>query len=1625
MQQSSRFRKHRTVLQVLAFLLSFSLMSPTIAMAAVASDNLASGTKTEGSVSSGVSEDSATPSNASPSNSQYEQYDEDGFLLDNEVEPDLPPEMMAEPLNTTALRQPVKLTATEGVYEITLVGNGGTVFGEETCVYELSEGMSFWALPDPDTYPEGKYFTGWYTDPEATDRIKRDETPSGDMTLYAGWTEETVTVTFTTASGDLNIFYDEETYLYSASFYTVTVPKGGSAAYPDYDSSVKGTAIGIYYDKDCTEEFKFENAVTEDMTLYLEFFEPCSLYGDANGGKFDSGEEVITLQAIDDRDTYVNTVSLKTPEKDDSAFTGWFYDKECQQPVESDLYLSRELTLYAGWSEDYVTVTYVCSKTELKDENGKQSGQIEKKYAQETSVEEEQTPNPAGNFWKGGWYTDEEFTEYVMFPCTFEENTTLYLNVTPFANVTLNANGGTFDYYPSEDGTWNFQYSTDSPVNNLEKVSRDGYGLMGWSHTQYTEDVPQEPELLDLNEYIPEDGDKLFAVWTTDTVTVTFTTVSGDQNIFFDEETGSFSAPSYVATIGKGCKASQPDNSAPDGIIGWYTDRECTEEFDFENAVTENIELFTDIFRPCSLYGDANGGKFESGEEVITFQEIDCVDTYVDTENFETPKKEGAVFTGWFYDKECQKPVEPGLTLSRELTLYAGWNTDIVTVTFSAKRELLQDPDGNPVSELSVTVGKGGKVSMPSINYDGSFNSVKGWYLDEEYTEEFSFDDPVTENITVYLAVYEYVTVTFDANAEGAVFDSTGEVVRTEQYSLEFTPYINLDWREKPLRNDAVFTGWFYDPECTRKAEGSIAVSESVTFYAGWETENLVTVTLISRDNLLQDPVNGTQDLGSIEIKALRGTTANEIRLYNYVNASGRSLWSTNAEGTGELDFNDAINEDLTLYLTVQKPVGVKLDFNGGTGYAEKYGESFTFADDVYQIEEGVFEGENKSFRKDLPRYYFMNELLIGDLLLSREGYAFDQWYLNGAPLPDDLVVDKGTKAVTLTAQWTKGYAITLDLNGGDAESYGYPLSFQVKEGSNLPDIPMPEKDGERSTGWRLPDGKILTDTERFKPYEDTVLTAVWGDAAVNTVKVYLHKTDDSQEMYFHGEETDLAVLEVPADGTLWDADGYYDLEFDDIRCGWSLSETDSQMISISYYTFTEDTHLYLVYVDDLGIYIWEAPSEMTLLQKDDFRAEVHRGGDNELVWQYQLPGSSEWKRLKDDYASAVRKDEITYQEEDYRENQLRIRPDSADFDGMLLRAQLTDDEGKVRTSAILKLTLTETAAITKQPADTSAPAGTDAAFTVEVLGKAASYRWQYRNSENDSWTDAAGESAKTAAFKAPASESGIYKNGVQVRCLVTDTKGNVLASKAATLTVTKAVKPDEPDKPDTPVTPDKPDTPVTPVPETPDKPDKPDTPVPVPVTPDKPDTPDDSGSGSGGGNSGGGSGSGGSSGGGSSSGGSSGGGSGSGGSGSGPSGVSTAGGPGTTGNTAGGWTLDEIGWSYIKSDGTKARNEWLLIDGKWYVFNVDGHMVTGWRLDPQDGYWYYLDPETGAMMTGWVTIDGKQYYLNPEVSEPTWKQDENGKWHWTGTGRLPYGARLTSAYAPDGSYVNEHGEKQ
>ena len=108
-------------------------------------------------------------------------------------------------------------------------------------------------------------------------------------------------------------------------------------------------------------------------------------------------------------------------------------------------------------------------------------------------------------------------------------------------------------------------------------------------------------------------------------------------------------------------------------------------------------------------------------------------------------------------------------------------------------------------------------------------------------------------------------------------------------------------------------------------------------------------------------------------------------------------------------------------------------------------------------------------------------------------------------------------------------------------------------------------------------------------------------------------------------------------------------------------------------------------------------------------------------------------------------------------------------------------------------------------------------------------------------------------------------------------------------------------------------------------------------------------------------------------------------------------------GALVGGWVLDEsfdgAYWYYLDPATKVMKTGWVADGGSWYYLTGSGAMATGWVRD--GGSWYYLK-DSGAMHTGWLNLDGTWYYLGPDgamftgthvINGRTYVFDANGVW--------------------------------
>ena len=120
----------------------------------------------------------------------------------------------------------------------------------------------------------------------------------------------------------------------------------------------------------------------------------------------------------------------------------------------------------------------------------------------------------------------------------------------------------------------------------------------------------------------------------------------------------------------------------------------------------------------------------------------------------------------------------------------------------------------------------------------------------------------------------------------------------------------------------------------------------------------------------------------------------------------------------------------------------------------------------------------------------------------------------------------------------------------------------------------------------------------------------------------------------------------------------------------------------------------------------------------------------------------------------------------------------------------------------------------------------------------------------------------------------------------------------------------------------------------------------------------------------------------------------------------------------SGSWVEYQNGtWKFLRAADGSPASAWQKIDSAWYYFEPSTNlMATGWKWDGK--YWYYLR-SWGGMLTGWYQEGNTWYYLTSSgaMAHNCW-QVVGGKWYYF----YQNGVMASNATTPDGYQVDASG---
>ena len=638
----------------------------------------------------------------------------------------------------------------------------------------------------------GYVFYGWartagdgreFTDGQSVKNLS--DMAGGTVTLYAVWMASSAvwTVRFETNGG--------------SPVGDMKVLRNTAVSRPSDPARTGYTFAGWHADSELTGLYNFSSVVIEDITLYAEWA-PVSYTVAYNKNATDAAG---TMENSSHTYDVEKTLSANAFTRTGYTFSGWartaggaaeFSDGASVTNLSAAA--GGTVTLYAVW---YSTVSF--------DANGATSGTdpVSLTANAGSSVTLPSVSNLArSGYTFGGWNTraDGMGTNYNGGSSYMPNgDITLYAKWTLNQyTVTFNADGGT----PAP-----IQQTIDhgGKVSEPAAMTRTGYTFGGWfRESTFTSQWNFATGTVTANI-------TLYAKWTLNRYTVTFSADSGTP------------AP-IQQTIDHGEKVAEPAAMTRTGYTfgGWYKEAALTNQWNFAtDTVTGNITLYARWYSTVTF--NADGGTPAPAAQTI--------DHGGKVSEPVAMTKTGYTFGGWFRESTFTSQWNFATdTVTADITLYAKWNINQYTVTFSAN-------SGTP-APAAQTIDHGGKVSEPAAMTRTGY-TFGGWYKENSFTNQWNFvNDTVIGNITLYARWY--ITVTFNANS------ATGGTAPAAQ-TANAGSGITLPSAGNLSRTGYTFGGWNENASGTAtnyNSGASYMPTGDITLYVKWivEIEGMVWV---------------------------------------------------------------------------------------------------------------------------------------------------------------------------------------------------------------------------------------------------------------------------------------------------------------------------------------------------------------------------------------------------------------------------------------------------------------------------------------------------------------------------------------------------------------------------------------------------------------------------------------------------------------------------------------------------------------------------------------------------------------------------------------------------------------
>lgn len=357
-----------------------------------------------------------------------------------------------------------------------------------------------------------------------------------------------------------------------------------------------------------------------------------------------------------------------------------------------------------------------------------------------------------------GWFTEPELLY------SFDLKTMPSHDMALFAKWKINTYSISYQTNCDEKiGTSYYDYG--SSVSKPKDLSREDYIFDGW----FMDSNYNTP----YNLYnMPAYNITLYAKWT-----------SLYHYAYFDTKGGTEIDPQYVKYNDKVERPDDPEKPGY-GFIDWYTDEKYNDRYDFDSAfgltdITIYAKYSTEIYTMTFL--DEDGSPFVNS--------IDFSAPYESKINKPTdPEKTGYHLLGWTTEMGGEDLYTFSKMPLNGLTLYAKWEINSYDINIY---------DGDTVV-YSESLYHGDIITNKLLSTDKVGHTFKGFFLDKEFEEAFSFGSSAVKDTNIYMK--------YDVNYYTMVlYWNNGKEYSTTVYQ----PYNTTVTQANPTMENMDFDGWY------------------------------------------------------------------------------------------------------------------------------------------------------------------------------------------------------------------------------------------------------------------------------------------------------------------------------------------------------------------------------------------------------------------------------------------------------------------------------------------------------------------------------------------------------------------------------------------------------------------------------------------------------------------------------------------------------------------------------------------------------------------------------------------------------------------------------------------------